>query len=67
MFSDEKFFDIDGVLNSKNEGMWAINAADAGEGEVVSCRNKSSPRENDGVVGCSCFSMGLTPLVILDE
>ena len=23
-----------------------------GEGEVVSCRNKSSSRESDGVVGC---------------
>ena len=43
-----------------------MNYADADEDEVVSCRNKSSPRESDGVVGaCSCKD--LTPLVILDE
>ena len=52
LFSDEKFFDIDGVYNSENERVWTINRADADEGEVVSCRNKSSPRENNGVVGC---------------
>ena len=28
MFSDEKFFDIDGVNNSENERVWAINHAD---------------------------------------
>ena len=36
LFSDEKFFDIDGVYNSENEGMWAINRADTdGRGDVM--------------------------------
>ena len=34
--------------------------------KLVSCRNKSSPRESDDVTGCS-YSKGLTPLVNLDE
>ena len=31
LFSDEKFFDIDGVYNCQNERVWAINRADAAE------------------------------------
>ena len=31
MFSDEKFFDIDNVRNSENEGLWIINRAAADE------------------------------------
>ena len=42
LFSDEKFFDIDGVYHSENERIWAINRADADEGEVVLCKNKRS-------------------------
>ena len=52
VFSDEKFFDIDGVYACRNERVSAINRADADEGEVVSCSNKISSRESDGVVGC---------------
>ena len=66
-FSDEKFVDIDRVYNSERERVWTINRTDADESEVVSCRNKSSPRDSDGVVGCSCSSKDLTLLVILDE
>ena len=33
----------------------------------MSCRNKNSPREGDGVVGCPLPFKGLTPLTILDE
>ena len=51
LFSDEKFFDINGICNSENESVWEINRADADEGEMASCRNKSSLRENDGMIG----------------
>ena len=47
--------------------MWIINRADADKSEVLSCRNESSPRERDGVVGCPCSSKGLTLLLTLDE
>ena len=29
LFSDEKFFDLDGIYNSQNDLMWAVNRADA--------------------------------------
>ncbi len=29
LFSDEKMFDIDGVYNSQNDRMWAVNRAEA--------------------------------------
>ena len=67
LFSVEKFFDIESVHNSENEGVWAINRADADDSEMVSCRNKSSPRKSDGVVGCLCSSKFLTPLANLNE
>ena len=54
-------------INSENEDMWAINRADIDEGEMVSCRNKISWRESDGVVGCLYFSKNITLLVILDR
>jgi hypothetical protein len=31
LFSDEKFYDIDGVHNSQNDRVWAVNRADADE------------------------------------
>ena len=44
----------------------ATNHADADEGEVVSCRNRSCPRESkwEWLVA---YSESITPLVILDE
>ena len=66
LFFDEKFFDIGRVYKSENERVWAINRADADEtGGVMQKQN--FPRESGGVVGCSCSSKGLTPLVILNE
>ena len=53
LLSDEKFFGTDGVRNSENEVVWAINRDNADESEVVSSGNRSFLRENDGVVGCS--------------
>ena len=47
LFSDEKFFDIDGVENSQNERVWTINRADADEKGGVYAETKVS-RESDG-------------------
>ena len=41
LFSDEQFCDIDGIYNCENEHVWAIDYADADEGEMVPYRNKS--------------------------
>ena len=29
LFSDEKMFDLDGIYNSENDGMWAVNTDEA--------------------------------------
>ena len=29
LVSNEKFFDVDGVYNSQNDRVWAVNRADA--------------------------------------
>ena len=40
LFSDEKFFDIDGVCNSQNDRMWAVDPADADEKGGIQQRRK---------------------------
>jgi hypothetical protein len=52
LFSDEKFFDIDGVYNAQNDRVWAANHADAPQKVMV---------------WLGACSKGVTPLVILDE
>ena len=44
-----------------------MNRTDTDESKVVSCRDKSLPRESDGVDERPCSSKGLTPLVIVNE
>ena len=45
LFSDEKFFDFDGVHNSENERVSAINHADADEKGSVMQNQKFSERK----------------------
>ena len=52
LFSDEKFFDIDGVYNCPNERMWAISRADIDEEGNVIQKQKFPERGSDSVVGC---------------
>ena len=40
LFSDEKYFDIDGVYNSQNDRVWAVNPADVDEKSDVKQRQK---------------------------
>ena len=62
-FSDEKFFDINGVNNAKNDREWAIDRADADlKGGIKQKRN--FPQKIMAWLG-AC-SKGLTPLVIFD-
>ena len=51
LFSDEKYFDIDGVYNSQNDRVWAVNRTDADEKGGIKQRRKH-PRKSNGVAGC---------------
>ena len=64
LFSDEKFFDIDGLDNSKNDRVWAVDRADADKTGGIKQRRKFSQKV---MVCLGVCSKGITPLVILDE
>ena len=64
LFSDEKFFDIDGVCNSQNDRVWAVDRADADKKGGIKRRRKFPQKV---MVWLDACSKGITPLVILDE
>ena len=64
LFSDEKFFDIDGVYNSQNDRVWAVDRADADEKGGTKQRQKFPQKV---MVWLSACSKGITPLGILDK
>ena len=61
LFSDEKFFDIDGVYNSQNDRVWAVDRADADEKGGIQQRRKFPQKV---MVWLGACSKGITPLVI---
>ncbi len=64
LFSDEKFFDIDGVYNAQNDRVWAVNRADADKKGGIKQRRKFPQKV---MVWLGACSKGITPLVILDK
>ena len=64
LFSDEKFFDIGGVYNSQNGGVWAVDRADVDKNDGIEQRRKFPWKVMIWLGACS---KGITPLVILDE
>ena len=64
LFSDENMFDIDGVYNTQNDRVWAVDRADANKNGGIQRRRKF-PRKV--MVWLGTRSKGITPLVILDE
>jgi len=64
LFSDEKFFDIDGVYNSQNDRVWAVDRADANKKGGIQQRRKFPQKV---MVWLGACSKGITPLVILDD
>ena len=44
LFSDEKYLDIDGVYNSQNDRVWAVNRIDADERRALN-RNESTHKK----------------------
>ena len=64
LFSDEKFFDIDGVYNSQNDRIWAPSRAEANKQGGLAKKRKFPARV---MVWMGACSKGVTPLVILDK
>ena len=64
LFFDEKMFDIDGVYNSQNDRIWAVNRADANIRGGV--RQKRKFPEKD-MVWLGVCSKGVSPLVIFEK
>ena len=64
LFSDEKFFDIDGVYNSQNDRVRAVDRGGAGKKDGIKKREKFPQKVMFWLGACS---KGITPLVILDE
>ncbi|CAF1350541.1 unnamed protein product [Rotaria magnacalcarata] len=64
LFSEEKFFDIDGIYNSQNDRVWAIDRADADKNGGIKQKRKFPQKV---MVWLGACSKGVTSLVILDE
>ncbi|CAF1198378.1 unnamed protein product [Adineta ricciae] len=64
LFSDEKFFDIDGVYNSQNDRVWAVDRADADKYGGIKQKRKFPQKV---IVWLGACSKGVTPLVILEK
>lgn len=64
LFSDKKFFDIDGVYNSQNDRVWAVDRADADEKGGIQRKRKFPQKVMVWLAACS---KGVSPLVILNE
>ena len=63
LFSDEKMFDLDGMYNAQNDRIWAVNREADKRGDVQ--QKRKFPQKV--MVWLGACSMGLTPLIILDE
>ena len=64
LFSDQEFFDIDGVYNSENDRVWAVDRGDADKKGGTKQRRKFPWKV---IVWWGASSKSITPLVILDE
>ena len=64
LFSDEKMFDIDGVYNSQNDRVWAVDKEDAERKGRVKQRRKFPTKV---MVWLSVCSEGVSPLVVFED
>ena len=64
LFSDEKMFDIDGVYNSQNERIWAVDRAEANTRGGIRQRRKFPQKV---MVWLAVCSKGVSPLVIFEK
>ncbi|CAF1150751.1 unnamed protein product [Didymodactylos carnosus] len=63
LFSDEKIFDTNGVYNSQNDRIWAVDRAEADKNGGIK-QQQGFPQKV--MVWLGVCSKGVTPLVILD-
>ena len=63
LFSDENYFDMDGVCNSQNDRVWIVNRTDTDEKGGVKQRRKHPQKVMVWLVACS---KGITPLIIFN-
>ena len=64
LFSNEKMLDIDGVYNSQNGRIWAIDRETSNKNDGIKKKQKFPQKV---MVWLDACSKGLTPLVILDK
>ncbi|CAF1438490.1 unnamed protein product [Rotaria sp. Silwood1] len=64
LFSDEKMFDIDGVYNTQNDRIWAVNRAEVNEKGGILQKKSFSQKV---MVWLGVCSKGVSPLMIFDE
>jgi len=64
LFSDEKMFDIDGVYNSQNDRIWAVNRSEADIKGGIRQKRKFPQKV---MVWLGVCSKGVSPLVIFEN
>ena len=64
LFSEEKMFDIDGVYNSHNDRIWAVNRAAADAKGGIRLKRKFSQKV---MIWLAIRSKGVSPLVICES
>lgn len=64
LFSDEKFFDIDGVYKSQNDRVWGVDRADADKKGGIKQKQKFPQKV---MVWLGACSKGLSPLVVFEK
>jgi hypothetical protein len=64
LFSDEKLFDIDGVYNTQNDRIWAVNRDEANQKGSIHQRKSFSQKV---MVWLGVCSKGASPLVIFHQ
>ena len=64
LFSDEKMFDIDGIYNSQNDRIWAVNRAEA-DSKGGTRQKRKFPHKV--MVWLGVCSEGISPLVIFEK
>jgi hypothetical protein len=64
LFSDEKMFDIDGICNSQNERIWAVDRAEA---DAKGCLQPKRKFPQKVMVWLGVCSKRVSPLVIFEK
>ena len=64
LFSDEKMFDIDGIYNSQNDRIWAVNLSAASTKGGIRKKRKFPQKS---VVGLGVCSKSVSPAVIFED